>query len=129
MRNQRNLISAAVPIVAPHSSSFLRKWNFYLLPTFHKTRTLTHFRTTQTYCEVFHSVHSSILQSNTHYIFLHIFFTKSLLYASVCLYAILWDNFAYLLKIVSFLQGYYFRCVIKYKIYFILYNTSSVITW
>jgi hypothetical protein len=39
------------------------------------------------------------------------------------LYTILRDNFVYLLKIVSFLRGYYRRCVIKDKIYFILYNT------
>jgi hypothetical protein len=40
------------------------------------------------------------------------------------LYTIVWENFVYLLKIVSILQGYYIRRVMKDKIYFILYYTS-----
>jgi len=161
MQNQTNLISAAVPSVTQHSSLFLRKCNFYMLLSLHDTHTFSNnsnwlwsfpFRTFSNIYRFFNTPIKCSLYISTYT------FTKSLLYASVCLYAILWDNFVYLLKTESCLQGYYIRCVIKYKhisiryilylcvithisikyivrlyaikykIYFILYNTFSVIT-
>ena len=63
---------------------------------------------------------SSIIQPNKHYVS-HIYYFYQI--SPTCfgvLYAILRDNFVYLLETVIYLQGCYIRCVIKYKIYHFL---------
>ena len=59
---------------------------------------------------------TSVLQPNAHCILAtYIFYQISLTCFSV-VYTILRESFVYLLKAVSFVQGCYTRCVIKYKI-------------
>jgi hypothetical protein len=62
-----------------------------------------------------------------HIIYLHMFFTISLLYISVCyVYTVLRENLVNVLKTVSYLLCYYVRYIVKYTVYGIQYTVCSI---